>query len=83
MRFSINNLFKKLFSRQKPLESQPEPQAEPQKKGGAFQGHRAKPPSKWILTHNRLVRQKSKRDRKRRAKNKMARLSRQINRRAA
>ena len=80
----LRDIFKGLFSRQKAQpEKQPEPHIEPQKKTGAFHPTRTKPPGRWIKTVNRIQRTKSKKVWKRRAKNKVARKSNQINRRKA
>ena len=81
MRFRIADLFKRLFGKQQPFK-QPERKDEPTKEGGAFQPRRKAPRSRWIITHNRIVRTHTKKVQRRRVRNKIARKSRQINRAA-
>jgi len=80
----LRDLFRGIFSRRKqePVK-QPEPKKEPEKKQTGLFQPRKKPPGRHIITHNRIIRTKSKKVWKRRAKNKVARKSRQINRKAA
>lgn len=80
----LRDLFKRIFTRQKQQpEKQPVPRQEPQKKSSSFMGHRSKKPGTWLTTLMQIDRTKKKKIKKRRAKNKMDRKSRQINRRVA
>jgi hypothetical protein len=76
MRRRITDLFKKMFKGRKTVKAEPTTTEQP-KQAGLFQP-RKKPPSRWIIRHNQF-----QADRKRRAKNKVAKKSRQINRKAA
>lgn len=81
MKRRITDLFKKMFRGRKSVKAEPTITEEP-KRAGLFQP-RKKPPSKWVITHNRLQAQRTSKIKKRRKKNKAARKSRQINYRKA
>ncbi len=82
MKRRITDLFKKMFKDRKTVKIEPTVTEAPKRTGGLFQP-RKKPPSKWIITHNRIQAQRTSKTRKRRKKNKTARKSRQINYRKA